>query len=200
MKRLFIPLIAVAVCLIACDDKKSKLDGYYAEIINEDLRNAIAEYDSIVMKDETEPYILEVHMESLGDTLTAYNIMPGFTRFIESDIHSIVYVANVNGKDVVFMSKAITGNNCELDINEEIKDELVRRNFPDFYERYKSEKPMVVMTRVDGLCCHLFFYKGEMIYKKTQIAAIPLTAVARMIAEKKIKVRESDGDDEFDVD
>ncbi len=192
MKRLFIPLIAVAVCLTACDDKKSKLDGYYAEIINEDLRNAIAEYDSIVMKDKTEPYILEVHMESLGDTLTEYNIMPGFTRFIESDIHSIVYVANVNGKDVVFMSKAITGNNCELDINEEIKDELVRRNFPDFYERYKSEKPMVVTARLDGLCCHVFFYKGEMIYKKTQVAAIPLTTVAKMIAEKKLKVKESD--------
>ncbi|MBR4269346.1 MAG: hypothetical protein IKQ47_06150 [Prevotella sp.] len=192
MKRLFIPLIAVAVCLIACDDKKSKLDGYYAEIINEDLRNAIAEYDSIVMKDETEPYILEVHMESLGDTLTEYYITSGLSGSIFCKNNPILYVANVRGKDVIFFSESITARTNLVHVNNKIEEELKRRNFPALYKKEISGEKFMVTEKLDGLSCHVFFYKGEMIYKKTQVAAIPLAAVARMIAEKKLKTKESD--------
>ena len=86
--------------MISCD-KKSILEDYYTEITNKELEYAIAEYDSMVKKEATYPYIIKVVSESMGDTLINYTIMFDYSP-ATWNICPILYIANVNGKDVSF--------------------------------------------------------------------------------------------------
>ena len=127
--------LVVALAMTSCD-KKSVLDDYYAEITDKDLKEAIIEYDSLQKKKEKEPYVIEVSSYSVGDTLVEYYISKGLSGSIGWDHNPILYVSNVNGKDVVFTSGEITKDNSFVRVNKKIEDELVRRNFPDIYQEY----------------------------------------------------------------
>ena len=174
--------LVVALAMTSCD-KKSVLDDYYAEITDKDLREAIIEYDSLQKKKEKEPYVIEVSSYSVGDTLVEYYISKGLSGSIGWDYNPILYVSNVNGKDVVFTSDVITKNNSFVRVNKEIVDELVRRNFPDIYPKYISGQPYRCVLRTGGDFVQLFYHRGKLIYKNKTWPAVSFCDVAELIAE-----------------
>ena len=174
--------LVVALAMTSCD-KKSVLDDYYAEITDKDLREAIIEYDSLQKKKEKEPYVIEVSSYSMGDTLVEYYISKGLSGSIGWDHNPILYVSNVNGKDVVFTSDVITKNNSLVRVNKEIEDELVRRNFPEIYPKYISGQPYRCVLRTGGDFVQLLYHRGKLIYKNNTWPGLWLCDVAEMIAE-----------------
>ena len=174
--------LVVALAMTSCD-KKSVLDDYYAEITDKDLREAIIEYDSLQKKKEKEPYVIEVSSYSVGDTLVEYYISKGLSGSIGWDHNPILYVSNVNGKDVVFTSDVITKDNSFVRVNKEIVDELVRRNFPDIYPKYISGQPYRCVLRTGGDFVQLFYHRGKLIYKNKTWPAVSFCDVAELIAE-----------------
>ena len=177
-----ITFLVVVLAMTSCD-KKSVLDDYYAEITDKDLREAIIEYDSLQKKKEKEPYVIEVSNYSVGDTLVEYYISKGLSGSIGWDHNPILYVSNVNGKDVVFTSDVITKNNSFVRVNKEIVDELVRRNFPDIYPKYISGQPYRCVLRTGGDFVQLFYHRGKLIYKNKTWPAVSFCDVAELIAE-----------------
>ena len=173
--------LVVALAMTSCD-KKSVLDDYYAEITDKDLREAIIEYDSLQKKKEKEPYVIEVSNYSVGDTLVEYDVTTGLSSSIGWDYNPILYVSNVNGKDVVFTSDVITKNNSFVRVNKEIEDELVRRNFPDIYPKYISGQPYRCVLRTGGDFVQLFYHRGKLIYKNNTWPAVSFCDVAEAIA------------------
>ena len=174
--------LVVALAMTSCD-KKSVLDDYYAEITDKDLREAIIEYDSLQKKKEKEPYVIEVSSYSVGDTLVEYDVTTGLSSSIGWDYNPILYVSNVNGKDVVFTSDVITKDNSFVRVNKEIVDELVRRNFPDIYPKYISGQPYRCVLRTGGDFVQLFYHRGKLIYKNKTWPAVSFCDVAELIAE-----------------
>ena len=174
--------LVVALAMTSCD-KKSVLDDYYAEITDKDLKEAIIEYDSLQKKKEKEPYVIEVSSYSVGDTLVEYYISKGLSGSIGWDHNPILYVSNVNGKDVVFTSDVITKNNSFVRVNKKIEDELVRRNFPDIYPKYISGQPYRCVLRTGGDFVQLFYHRGKLIYKNKTWPAVSFCDVAELIAE-----------------
>ena len=174
--------LVVALAMTSCD-KKSVLDDYYAEITDKDLKEAIIEYDSLQKKKEKEPYVIKVSSYSMGDTLVEYDITKGLSSSIGWDHYPILYVSNVNGKDVVFTSDVITKNNSLVRVNKEIEDELVRRNFPEIYPKYISGQPYRCVARTGGDFVQLFYHRGKLIYKNNTWPAVWLCDVAELIAE-----------------
>ena len=175
--------LVVALAMTSCD-KKSVLDDYYAEITDKDLKEAIIEYDdSLKKKNVKEPYVIMVSNYSMGDTLVEYNIYKSLSSSIGWDHNPILYVSNVNGKDVVFTSDVITKNNSFVRVNKEIVDELVRRNFPDIYPKYISGQPYRCVARTGGDFVQLFYHRGKLIYKNKTWPAVWLCDVAELIAE-----------------
>ena len=175
--------LVVALAMTSCD-KKSVLDDYYAEITDKDLREAIIEYDdSLKKKNVKTPYFIEVSSYSVGDTLVEYYISKGLSGSIGWDHNPILYVSNVNGKDVVFTSGEITKDNSFVRVNKEIVDELVRRNFPDIYPKYISGQPYRCVLRTGGDFVQLFYHRGKLIYKNKTWPAVSFCDVAELIAE-----------------
>ena len=175
--------LVVALAMTSCD-KKSVLDDYYAEITDKDLKEAIIEYDdSLKKKNVKEPYVIEVSSLSMGDTLVEYYISKGLSGSIGWDHNPILYVSNVNGKDVVFTSGEITKDNSFVRVNKKIEDELVRRNFPDIYQEYISGQPYRCVLQIDGDNYQLFYHKGKLIYKNKRWPELWLCEVAELIAE-----------------
>ena len=174
--------LVVALAMTSCD-KKSVLDDYYAEITDKDLKEAIIEYDSLQKKKEKEPYVIKVSNYSMGDTLVEYNISKGLSGSIGWDHNPILYVSNVNGKDVVFTSDVITKNNSLVRVNKEIEDELVRRNFPEIYPKYISGQPYRCVLRTGGDFVQLLYHRGKLIYKNNTWPGLWLCEVAELIAE-----------------
>ena len=174
--------LVVALAMTSCA-KKSVLDDYYAAITDNDLKEAIIEYDSLQKKKEKEPYVIEVSSYSMGDTLVEYDVTTGLSSSIGWNHNPILYVSNVNGKDVVFTSGVITKNNSLVRVNKEIEDELVRRNFPDIYPRYISGQPYRCVLRTGGDFVQLFYHRGKLIYKNNTWPALWLCEVAELIAE-----------------
>ena len=174
--------LVVALAMTSCD-KKSVLDDYYAEITDKDLREAIIEYDdSLKKKNVKTPYFIEVSSYSVGDTLVEYYISKGLSGSIGWDHNPILYVSNVNGKDVVFTSGEITKDNSFVRVNKKIEDELVRRNFPDIYQEYISGQPYRCVLPIDGNNYQLFYHKGKLIYKNKRWPDVSLLDVAEAIA------------------
>ena len=174
--------LVVALAMTSCD-KKSVLDDYYAEITDKDLREAIIEYDdSLKKKNVKTPYFIEVSSYSVGDTLVEYYISKGLSGSIGWDYNPILYVSNVNGKDVVFTSGEITKDNSFVRVNKKIEDELVRRNFPDIYQEYISGQPYRCVLQLDGNNYQLFYHKGKLIYKNKRWPDVSLLDVAEAIA------------------
>ena len=175
--------LVVALAMTSCD-KKSVLDDYYAEITDKDLREAIIEYDdSLKKKNVKTPYFIEVSSYSVGDTLVEYDVTTGLSSSIGWDYNPILYVSNVNGKDVVFTSDVITKDNSFVRVNKEIVDELVRRNFPDIYPKYISGQPYRCVLRTGGDFVQLFYHRGKLIYKNKTWPAVSFCDVAELIAE-----------------
>ena len=173
--------LVVALAMTSCD-KKSVLDDYYAEITDKDLKEAIIEYDSLQKIKEKEPYVIEVSSYSVGDTLVEYYISKGLSGSIGWDHNPILYVSNVNGKDVVFTSDVIIKNNSFVRVNKEIVDELVRRNFPDIYPKYLSGQPYRCVLRTGGDFVQLLYHRGKLIYKNKTWPAVSFCDVAEAIA------------------
>ena len=174
--------LVVALAMTSCD-KKSVLDDYYAEITDKDLKEAIIEYDdSLKKKNVKTPYVINVRCYSVGDTLVEYYISKGLSGSIGWDHNPILYVSNVNGKDVVFTSGEITKDNSFIRVNKKIEDELVRRNFPDIYQEYISGQPYRCVLQTDGDNYQLFYHKGKLIYKNKRWPDVSLLDVAEAIA------------------
>ena len=181
--------LVVALAMTSCD-KKSVLDDYYAEITDKDLREVIIEYDdSLKKKNVKEPYVIEVSNYSMGDTLVEYYISKGLSGSIGWDHNPILYVSNVNGKDVVFTSGEITKDNSFVRVNKKIEDELVRRNFPDIYQEYISGQPYRCVLQTDGDNYQLFYHKGKLIYKNKRWPDVSLSDVAEMIAAGRTEIK-----------
>ena len=184
-----ITFLVVALAMTSCD-KKSVLDDYYAEITDKDLKEAIIEYDdSLQKKKEKEPYVIEVSSLSMGDTLVEYYITMGLSGSIGWDSYPILYVSNVNGKDVVFTSGEITKDNSFVRVNKKIEDELVRRNFPDIYQEYISGQPYRCVLQTDGDNYQLFYHKGKLIYKNKRWPDVSFRDVAEMIAAGRTEIK-----------
>ncbi len=178
-----ITFLVMLLAMTSCDGKKSILDDYYAEITDKDLREAIIEYDdSLKKKNVKNPYVINVRCYSVGDTLVEYYISKGLSGSIGWDHNPILYVSNVNGKDVVFTSGEITKDNSFVRVNKKIEDELVRRNFPDIYQEYISGQPYRCVLQTDGDNYQLFYHKGKLIYKNKRWPDVSLLDVAEAIA------------------
>ena len=197
--NLFIPLFILVFCLISCNNDKSELDDYYTEITNKDLKDAIIEYDSITKNKVTNSYIVTIVIENMGDTLINYNIMYELSPAMWNDF-PILFVANVNGKDVIFRSHSTYRPNNLVRLNKKIENELVRRNFPSIYDQYISGKPYTSIELTGGYSNQLFFYKGKLILKKLMSADIPVSFVAKLIADKKIQVDDNGVKYNIDID
>ena len=181
--------LVVALAMTSCD-KKSVLDDYYAEITDKDLKEAIIEYDdSLKKKNVKTPYVINVRCYSVGDTLVEYYISKGLSGSIGWDHNPILYVSNVNGKDVVFTSGEITKDNSFVRVNKKIEDELVRRNFPDIYQEYISGQPYRCVLQTDGDNYQLFYHKGKLIYKNKRWPDVSLSDVAEMIAAGRTEIK-----------
>lgn len=178
-----ITFLVMLLAMTSCDDKKSVLDDYYAEITDKDLKEAIIEYDSLQKKNVKTPYVINVRCYSVGDTLVEYYISKGLSGSIGWDHNPILYVSNVNGKDVVFTSGEITKDNSFVRVNKKIEDELVRRNFPDIYQEYISGQPYRCVARTGGDFVQLFYHRGKLIYKNKKWPAVSFCDVAELIAE-----------------
>ena len=191
--------LVVALAMTSCD-KKSVLDDYYAEITDKDLREAIIEYDdSLKKKNVKEPYVIEVSSLSMGDTLVEYYISKGLSGSIGWDHNPILYVSNVNGKDVVFTSGEITKDNSFVRVNKKIEDELVRRNFPDIYQEYISGQPYRCVLQTDGDNYQLFYHKGKLIYKNKRWPDVSFRDVAEMIAAGRTEIKKDVAYDNMEV-
>lgn len=199
MKKFFIMLIVFVFCLNSCNNDKIKLEDYYTEITNEELKEAIAEYDYIIKKKKIGSYIIRVDSKSIGDSLVNYNIMYELSP-ARWDVFPVLYVANVNGKDVIFKSRATNTPNNIVHLNKKIENELVRRNFPEIYEQHISGKGYTSIELTGGFYYELFFYKGKLIIKKLMTASIPISMVAKLIADKKIQVDDSGVKYNIDID
>ena len=184
-----ITFLVIVLAITSCDNKKSVLDDYYAEITDKDLKEAIIEYDSLQKKKEKEPYVIKVSNYSMGDTLVEYYISKGLSGSIGWDHNPILYVSNVNGKDVVFTSGEITKDNSFVRVNKKIEDELVRRNFPDIYQEYISGQPYRCVLQTDGDNYQLFYHKGKLIYKNKRWSDVSLSDVAEMIAAGRTEIK-----------
>lgn len=134
-----ITFLVMLLAMTSCDDKKSVLDDYYAEITDKDLKEAIIEYDSLQKKKEKEPYVIEVSSYSMGDTLVEYDISKGLSGSIGWDHNPILYVSNVNGKDVVFTSDVITkkkqSRTCKQGDSGRARAPQLPRYLPEVYLR-----------------------------------------------------------------
>ena len=199
MKKILILFSIFVLCLMSCNEDRPKLEDYYTEITNKELKEAIIEYDSIIKKEATEPYLIEALSESMGDTLVCYSLMYIYSP-ANWDIFPILYVANVNDKDVIFCSLATYKPNNLVRLNKKIENELIRRNFPTIYEQYVSGQPYTSIEMCDGYSYQLFYYKGKLILKRLQVASIPLSLIARWILEKKIQVDENGVKYNMDID
>lgn len=199
MVKSIITSILFAIFIVSCSSNEMKLDDYYTEITNKDLKDAIVEYDSINKKVVTNPYIIEVASESSGDTLIRYCILYTYTP-AWWDTYPILYVANVNGKDVIFTSRSTNKPNNLVRLNRKIENELVRRNFPSIYDQYISGKPYTSIELTGGYSNQLFFYKGKLILKKLMSASIPVSFVAKLIDDKKIQVDDNGVKYNIDID
>jgi TonB family protein len=185
-----ITFLVMLLAMTSCDGKKSVLDDYYAEITDKDLREAIIEYDdSLKKKNVKNPYVINVRCYSVGDTLVEYYISKGLSGSIGWDHNPILYVSNVNGKDVVFTSGEITKDNSFVRVNKKIEDELVRRNFPDIYQEYISGQPYRCVLQTDGDNYQLFYHKGKLIYKNKRWPDVSLSDVAEMIAAGRTEIK-----------
>lgn len=185
-----ITFLVMLLAMTSCDGKKSVLDDYYAEITDKDLREAIIEYDdSLKKKNVKNPYVINVSCYSVGDTLVEYYISKGLSGSIGWDHNPILYVSNVNGKDVVFTSGEITKDNSFVRVNKKIEDELVRRNFPDIYQEYISGQPYRCVLQTDGDNYQLFYHKGKLIYKNKRWPDVSLSDVAEMIAAGRTEIK-----------
>lgn len=185
-----ITFLVMLLAMTSCDGKKSVLDDYYAEITDKDLREAIIEYDdSLKKKNVKNPYVINVRCYSVGDTLVEYYISKGLSGSIGWDHNPILYVSNVNGKDVVFTSGEITKDNSFVRVNKKIEDELVRRNFPDIYPKYISGQPYRCVLQTDGDNYQLFYHKGKLIYKNKRWPDVSLSDVAEMIAAGRTEIK-----------
>ena len=100
------------------------------------------------------------------------------------------FTSKVNGKDVIFCSRATDKPNNLVRLNKKIENELVRRNFPSIYEKYISGEPYTSIETTDGYSYQLFYYKGKLILKKLKVASVFLALVSRLIREGKIQVDE----------
>lgn len=194
-----IPSILLAVFIVSCSSNEIKLDDYYTEITNKELKDAIAEYDSIIQKREIGSYIIRVDSKNMGDTLVNYNIMYELSP-ARWDVFPVLYVANVNGKDVIFKSRGTNEPNNLVRLNKKIENELVRRNFPEIYEQHISGKDYISIELTGGLYYELFFYKGKLIIKELMTASIPISLVAKLIADKKIQVDDNVVKYNIDID
>ena len=185
-----ITFLVMLLAMTSCDGKKSVLDDYYAEITDKDLREAIIEYDdSLKKKNVKTPYVINVRCYNVGDTLVEYYISKGLSGSIGWDHNPILYVSNVNGKDVVFTSGEITKDNSFVRVNKKIEDELVRRNFPDIYQEYISGQPYRCVLQTDGDNYQLFYHKGKLIYKNKRWPDVSLSDVAEMIAAGRTEIK-----------
>ena len=185
-----ITFLVMLLAMTSCDGKKSVLDDYYAEITDKDLREAIIEYDdSLKKKNVKNPYVINVRCYSVGDTLVEYYISKGLSGSIGWNHNPILYVSNVNGKDVVFTSGEITKDNSFVRVNKKIEDELVRRNFPDIYQEYISGQPYRCVLQTDGDNYQLFYHKGKLIYKNKRWPDVSLSDVAEMIAAGRTEIK-----------
>jgi len=185
-----ITFLVMLLAMTSCDGKKSVLDDYYAEITDKDLREAIIEYDdSLKKKNVKTPYVINVSCYSVGDTLVEYYISKDLSGSIGWDHNPILYVSNVNGKDVVFTSGEITKDNSFVRVNKKIEDELVRRNFPDIYQEYISGQPYRCVLQTDGDNYQLFYHKGKLIYKNKRWPDVSLSDVAEMIAAGRTEIK-----------
>jgi len=186
-----ITFLVIVLAITSCDNKKSVLDDYYAEITDKDLRKAIIEYDSLQKKKEKEPYVIEVTNYSMGDTLVEYGIHTGLSSSIGWEYRPILYVSNVNGKDVVFTSDVITKNTSLVRVNKKIVDELVRRNFSDIYPKYISGQPYRCIARTGGDFIQLFYHRSKLIYKNKKWPEVSIFDVAEMIAAGHDNIEEA---------
>lgn len=199
MSKYFILLFAYVLCITSCGDKGSRLEDYYIDITDTDLKESIREYDSVMNKNEIYPHIIEVYSKSVSDTLVCYSI-----KYLYSpawwDTYPILYVANVNGKDVIFTSRSTDSPNNLVRLNKKIENELVRRNFPNIYKQYISGEAYTSIETTGGYSYQLFYYKGNLVLKKLYSRDIPISLVAKLIADKKIQVDEDGVKYNIDID
>ncbi len=157
MKRtIFFALLLLS--LISCEEKCPRIG-------NKDLERSILEYDSIVKSKNNRPYMLEVYVKNLNDSVKRFNV--SYSLSTDFSVGSNVVLYKVKDKEVLFhFTDGVIPDSCHQ-ISEEKYINLMKELYPEEYKRYQKTGYVTMCINDDG-CFILTFYKDKLVGKTLQ--------------------------------
>jgi hypothetical protein len=145
--------------LMSCEEKCPRVE-------NKDLERCILEYDSIVKSKNDSPYILEVYVKNLNDSVKRFEV--SYTMNIYYDFCSNAVLYKVKDKDVLFnFTDSIIPDGCHR-ISEDKCIDLMKKNFPELYKSYLKNPTYRIIGLNDDASFILTFYKDKLVGKTYQ--------------------------------
>ena len=144
--------------LMSCEEKCPRVE-------NKDLERCILEYDSIVKSKNHKPYMLEVYVKNLNDSVKRFNVSYSLSTDFSVDSNVVLY--KVKNKDVLFhFTDGVIPDSCHR-ISEEKYIDLMKKLYPEEYKRYQKTNYVTMAINDDG-CFILTFYKDKLVGKTYQ--------------------------------
>ena len=141
--------------LMSCEEKCPRIE-------NKDLERCILEYDSIVKSKNHKPYMLEVYVKNLNDSVKRFNVSYSLSTDFSVDSNVVLY--KVKDKDVLFhFTDGVIPDSCHR-ISEEKYIDLMKKLYPEEYKRYQKTNYVTMVINDDG-CFILTFYKDKLVGK-----------------------------------
>lgn len=141
--------------LMSCEEKCPRIE-------NKDLERSILEYDSIVKSKNHKPYMLEVYVKNLNDSVKRFNVSYSLSTDFSIDSNVVLY--KVKDKDVLFhFTDGVIPDSCHR-ISEEKYIDLMKKLYPEEYKRYQKTNYVTMAINDDG-CFILTFYKDKLVGK-----------------------------------
>lgn len=145
--------------LISCEEKCPRVE-------NKDLERCILEYDSIVKSKNDSPYILEVYVKNLNDSVKRFYV--SYSMSINYSFYSNTVLYKVKDKDVLFnFTDSIIPDSCHK-ISEDKCIDLMKKYFPEDYKCYQKDPRYGKFCINDDGCFILTFYKDKLVGKTYQ--------------------------------
>ena len=144
--------------LMSCEEKCPRIE-------NKDLERSILEYDSIVKSKNHKPYMLEVYVKNLNDSVKRFNVSYSLSTDFSVDSNVVLY--KVKDKEVLFhFTDGVIPDSCHQ-ISEEKYINLMKELYPEEYKRYQKTGYVTMCINDDG-CFILTFYKDKLVGKTYQ--------------------------------
>lgn len=158
-------IVTITCMVFSCDYGANERLEPNIEIQNQELRNAILEYDSLLQKSvPNEKYLLTVYERNYNDSLTRFSISYSLdTWAMQSEP---ILLAKVGAKYVVLYT--ISNNRGVLITDKLLHKKITRLYFPEEYKLMNQGKQLEISTNIDAPWIELIFCKNKLKSKKTK--------------------------------